>query len=162
MRVVDADQEGRLERRAFEERLEVSEQPEPLFRLSSRAGKLAPIDQRFRPFEQCRQESGELHDALARLCGGGADPEAEAAGDVGDLGEQSTFPHPGAAFQEDDRSGPLGDPFEFALDERELRFAPVESSPSRRRHHCLSEHTELVSEPGIDAHLRQLSNHGFV
>ena len=85
--VVDADQEGRLERLAFEERLELSEQPEPLFRLSSSAGKLAPIDQRFRPFEQCRQESSELHDALARLGGGGADPEPEAAGDVGDLGE---------------------------------------------------------------------------
>jgi hypothetical protein len=162
VRIVDTDQEGGLEGLAFEERLEVSEQPEPLFRLSSRAGKLAPIDQRFGPFEQCREESGELHDALARLGDGGADPEPEAASDVGDLGEQSTLPHPSAALQEDDRSGPLGDPCEFALDERELRFAPVEVSSSRRRHHCLSEHTELVSEPGIDAHQRPLSNHGFV
>jgi hypothetical protein len=133
-----------------------------LFRLRSRAGKLAPIEQRFRPLEQCREESGEVNDALARLGGGRAGPEVEGAGDAGDLGDQSALAHPGAAFQEDDRSGPFGDPFEFALDERELCFAPVEISSSRRRHHRLSEHTEPVPEPGSMLISDRFTNHGSV
>src|SRR5207302_1929117 len=161
VRVVDADQERRLERGALEERLEVPEEPEPLFRLRPRVRELTAIEQGFRPLEQRRQESGKLHHALARLGGGRADPETKAASDAGDLGEQATLSHPGAAPEENDPSGPLGDPRELALDDRELRFAPVEPLTPHRRHRRASISTPCVNpKPWRASH--GVSNDGFV
>jgi hypothetical protein len=116
--IVDRDQEWRLERRALEQLLQVSQQPVPLLGLRMKSGELAWAEQRLGSVEQRCQQRRDLDHRLARLGCADADSDAEAAGYRRDLREQATLAHAGGALDDNHRFGAVGEALELALNER--------------------------------------------
>src|SRR6185437_7591997 len=81
VRIVDGDQERRLERRALEQLLQVSQEPETLLGLRLSSGEPVAAEQRLVSVEQGRQQRGKLDDRLIRIGCAAPDSDAEAASD---------------------------------------------------------------------------------
>jgi len=116
--IVDRDQEWRLECRALEQLLQVSQQPEPLLGVGMKSGELAWAEQRLGSVEQRCKQRRELDHRLARLGRAASDSDAEAAGHSRNLCEQATLSHAAGALDDDHRFGAVGEALELALNER--------------------------------------------
>src|SRR5207302_3679147 len=122
----DRDQQWRLERRALEQLLQVSQQPEPLLGLCMKSGELAGVEERFGSVEQRRKQRRKLDDRFARIGCAAADSDAEAASDRRDFLEQAALAHAGGPLDDDHRMSAVGEAFELGSNQREFRVAPVE------------------------------------
>jgi hypothetical protein len=150
VRVVDRDQERRLQRRALDQSLQISQQPEPLLGLCMKTRELAGVEQRLGPVKQRRQQHRKLDDSLARIGCAATDSDTEAAGDRRHLCEQAALAHTGGALDDQHPFGAVREAFELASNQREFRVAPVELPRGARRHRSRGEH--------IPAHPTRLSN----
>ena len=134
--VVDGDQERRLERRALEQLLQVSKQPEPLLGLCMQRRERVGIEQRLGSVEERREQCCKLDHRLARIGGAAADSDAEAASDRRDLGEQAALAHAGRPSTTTIASAP-SEAFELGSNQREFCVASMELSRGARRHRLL-------------------------
>ena len=152
--VVDGDHERRVERGAFQQLLQVPQQPEPLFGLRVKRREPTGVEQRVGSLEQRREQGCELDHRLTWVGSAAADPDVQAASDRRDFGEQPALAHARGALDDDHRLGAIGKSFKLASDQRQLGVAPMELT----RWHC--RHDSLA--PSIHPPERRLSNHRFV
>ena len=152
--IVDGDQERRLERRALEQLLQVSQQPEPLLGVRVERGEPVVVEQRLRTVEQRCQQCRELDDRLVRIGGAAPHSDAEATSHRRHLREQAALAHAGGALDDEHGLGAVGEAFELGSNQRELRVASVDLPRWARRHPLL--------EASISEGERELSNHRIV